>query len=65
MMRFRIIWFWCVAFAVFIWNTVKGNDWHMAFVDFHLGDGADGRPIRKKLIAKRSTHRLEIYWQEG
>lgn len=59
--KFRIIWFWLVAFRILLWNTLKGNDWHFIMVDLHLGDESDGRPIRKKLIAKRSVHGFDIY----
>lgn len=36
----------------------------MIYVDFHLGDKEDGKPIRKQLIAKRTCYGFEIYWQD-
>lgn len=54
--------FWVVAFAVIIYQVVKGNDWHMVYVNFHCGDYGNGRPIRKQLIAKRSVKGLDMYW---
>lgn len=62
--RLRMVWFWIVAFRIIIWNTLKGNSWHLIQGDFHLGDSEDGSPIRKNLIAKRSCNGLEIYWQD-
>ena len=60
----RMIWFWIVSFSVIIYNTIKGNEWNMVYVDFHLGDESSGRPIRKQLIAKRSVDGFGIYWQD-
>lgn len=62
--KLRIIWFWLVAFSVIAWNTLKGNEWNMVYVDFHLGDDKLGRPIRKQLIAKRRIGGFDIYWQD-
>jgi hypothetical protein len=64
MRRLKIAWFWAVAFSVLVWNILKGNTWHMIYVDFHLGDYPDGRPIRKQLIAKRRVGGFDIYWQD-
>ncbi len=61
---FKIIKFWCVAFAVIMWNVIRKRYWHMIFVDFHLGDTAEGHPIRKQLIARRRCEGFELYWQD-
>jgi len=64
MKTLKMVWFWVVAFSVIVWNTLKGNTWHMVYVDFHFGDYPDGRPIRKQLIAKQHVGSLRIYWQD-
>ena len=64
MQRLKIVWFWVVAFSVIIRETLKSNDWHMVYVDFHLGDKPDGRPIRKQLIAKRTAYGFNVGWQD-
>lgn len=65
MQKLKILKFWMVAFSVIAWNTLKSNNWHMAFVDFHLGDEPDGRPIRKRrLMAKQSCNSLDVYWEQ-
>ena len=64
MRKLQVIWFFVVAFAVIIWNVIKGHEWHMAYFDFHLGDDDKGRPIRKQLIAKKRCESFEIYWQD-
>lgn len=61
--KFRIMWFWCVAFGVIIWNTIRGRHWHSIRVDFHWKDDGD-KTIRKQLIARRSTQGLDIFWQD-
>ena len=61
----KIIKFWCIAFSVIIWNTLKDNQWNMLYADFHFGDDKiTGRAIRKQLIAKRSMSGYDIYWQD-
>ena len=35
----------------------------MIYADFEV-DTRDGRPIRKQLIAKRTTAGFELYWQD-
>ena len=60
----KIIWFWCVAFYYMIKSTVSGNQWNMIYVDLHLGDMPDGRPIRKQLVARRTISGFSIYWQD-
>ena len=64
MRKLKMIKFWCVAFALILWNASKGNDWHMVYIDFHFGDGKNGKPIRKQLIAKQAAESLDIYWQD-
>ena len=65
MQKLKIIKFWCIAFGVIIWNTLKGNNWHMLYADFHYGDDKiTGQPIRKRLIARRSMSSYDIYWQD-
>lgn len=64
MQKLKIVWFWMVAFTIIIKETLKGNDWHMVYVDFHYGDKPDGRPIRKQLIAKRTVSGFNIGWQD-
>ena len=63
MRKLRIIWFWIVAFSVIVWNTLKGNEWNLVYVNFHCGDSTDGTPIRKQLIAKKTISGFEVYWQ--
>lgn len=63
MIKLKVIKFWCVAFFVLLWHTLKNNNWHMAVVDFHMGDDKDGRPIRKRLIARKTVADLRIEWQ--
>ncbi len=63
MEKLRIIKFWCIAFVVIIWNTLKGNHWHMIYVDFQLGEWGN-KTIRKQLIAKRTVKGFNIYWQD-
>ena len=64
MRKLRLIWFWCVAFIVIIWNILKGNKWHMIYIDFHFGNKEDGSTIRKQLIAKQGVNSCDIYWQD-
>lgn len=62
--KFKIIWFWIVAFSVIIWNSIKGNEWHMMYANFHLGNDENGNPIRRQLIAKRGIESFDVYWQD-
>lgn len=64
MKKAKILWFWLIAFKTILLQIIKGNEWNMIYVDFHLGDFEDGRPIRKQLIAKRTCSGYEIYWQD-
>ncbi len=63
--KIRIMCFWCIAFTVIIWNTLRGRHWNMIYVDFQWYDEALGEKIRKQLIAKKDSQKLSIYWQNG
>ena len=63
MQKLKIIKFWCIAFFYILWNVIKGYQWNMVYVDFHIDEG-EVRPIRKQLIAKRTVDGLNIYWQD-
>ena len=65
MRKVRVLYFWVVAFSCIAWNVLKGNEWSMVYVDLHCGDNANGSPIRKQLIAKKSFGSLDIYWQDA
>ena len=64
MNKLRVLRFWIIAFSVLIFNTLKGNNWHMIFADFHFGDNERGIPIRKRLIAQQHYRTLDVYWQD-
>jgi len=53
-----------VAFKTMIEQIIKGNEWNIIYIDFHLGDKEDGSPIRKQLVAKRDVNGFSIYWQD-
>ena len=68
---FKMLKFWCVAFAVAIYHTLRNRNWHMIMIDFEVGEKMidfEGepfpRPLRKQLIARRSCNSLDIYWQD-
>ena len=62
--KLRILKFCVIAFSVLMWNTLKNNNWHMIYVDLHLGDNLDGSPNRRRLIAKKTTYGLELLWED-
>ncbi len=62
--KLTMIKFWMIAFLYIIWNVHKNNKWHMIYVDFHLGDKPDGRPIRRQLIARKNSDGLSLDWQQ-
>ena len=64
MNKLKILKFWVVAFYVIIKNTLRNNEWHMIYVDFHYGDDQEGFPIRKQLVARRTASSFDIYWQD-
>ena len=64
MIKFKLLKFWIIAFITIIYQTIKGNEWHMIYVDFHYGDDEKGRPIRKQLIARRTSSGLDLHWQD-
>ena len=62
--KLEIIKFWCIAFAIIIFNTLKNKHWNMIYADFEMGTEKNGRAIRKQLIAKRRFGGFDIYWQD-
>lgn len=62
--KLKVLWFWVVSFYMIISQSMKGNEWHFVYADFHCGDDEKGFPIRKRLTARRTVSGLTLAWQD-
>ena len=46
--------FWALSLWTMVYNIWKLRTWNMASIDFDMGEDSKGRPLRKRLTAKRS-----------
>jgi len=60
----QTLWFWIVAFFVLVKHTLRGNNWHMIYVDFEAGKDAEGKVKRERLIAMKRLGQLVVERQK-